>query len=322
MSARVARNRCAMTDAHLVPWVAPVAAGIILCVGAYVVAVVDELVGARTSGVPMRPSDIIASPGRSIARELLRQQVGTEHPDVLLARLAPALLFALAALGLSIVPLSATVSIADLPTGIVVWGAVEALTIILMFTAGWSSNSMQPMIAGYRYVAIGFSVLLLSMFALIAVAVHAGSLNVRAIVDDQAGLWNVVRQPLGLPLFVIVALGITSWGPMNLASGSDLGGGITAEWSGAQYALWALSRRSLLVSFAAMSAAVFLGGWHGPWVPGAVWMAVKTVTMLVVFVALGHRLARVSAERMLSLCWVVLLPVAFLDLAIAGLESL
>ncbi|WP_368667820.1 NADH-quinone oxidoreductase subunit NuoK [Palleronia pontilimi] len=41
-----------------------------------------------------------------------------------------------------------------------------------------------------------------------AAALPAESLSLIAIVDSQREVWNVIRQPLGLPLFVIVALTI------------------------------------------------------------------------------------------------------------------
>jgi NADH:ubiquinone oxidoreductase subunit H len=39
-------------------------------------------------------------------------------------------------------------------------------------------------------------------------------------------------------------------------------------------------------------------------------------------VVAGHRVARVRAERFVTVCWVVLLPLGFLDLAMAGVEAL
>ncbi|MDQ6726413.1 MAG: NADH-quinone oxidoreductase subunit H, partial [Actinomycetota bacterium] len=134
--------------------------------------------------------------------------------------------------------------------------------------------------------------------------------------------WNVVRQPLGLPLFAIVALGSTTWGPLNLADGDDLSGGTTAEVSGRHRLVWLVARAAMLTSFSAMSAAAFLGGWQGPLLPGPVWMVLKSLVVMSGLVAGGHLFARVRAERFVTWCWVVLLPLAALDLAIAGVEGL
>src|SRR3546814_10002511 len=51
--------------------------------------------------------------------------------------------------------------------------------------------------------------MLLSMFVLIAAALPAESLAVSAIGDSQASVWNVVRQPPGLLLFLLLGLSLT-----------------------------------------------------------------------------------------------------------------
>ena len=76
----------------------------------------------------------------------------------------------------------------------------------------------------------------------------------------------------------------------------------------------------MLVSFAAMASAAFLGGYLGPLLPGPLWMLIKTLLMLAVMVVATHALARMPPARMLTLIWTVLLPLAFLDLAVVGLE--
>jgi NADH-quinone oxidoreductase subunit H len=132
----------------------------------------------------------------------------------------------------------------------------------------------------------------------------------------------VVRQPLGLPLWLVVSLGVTFTGPLGAVDSADLAGGGATEDSGAQRLAWAAARAAMLVVFAAAGAAVFLGGWQGPLLPGAVWMGTKTLALLALLVALGETTARVSPERFVRVAWSVLLPLAFLDLLVAGLGAL
>lgn len=269
-----------------------------------------------------RGRELLLGPIREAALLAVRQPSTTERPDAAAWALAPALYAGLAAAGIAVVPWSRSFSIADVDSGIVLWGTVEALVIVAIFLHGWSANSLQPLLAAYRFMAVGLSYLLLSMFVLIAAAIPAGSLRLSRIVDAQAGLWNVVRQPLGLPLFVVVALGSATWGPLNLADGDDLSAGTAAEVSGLHLLVWRAARAAMLTAFAAMGAAVFLGGWHGPFLPGPAWVAVKTFGVLAVLVGAGHLVARVRAERFVTWCWLVLLPLAFVDLGMAGLEAL
>ena len=74
----------------------------------------------------------------------------------------------------------------------------------------------------------------------------------------------------------------------------------------------------MAVSFAAMASAVFLGGPLGPWLPGALWMALKTAFVLALLVAATHGFARLPPSRLLTLLWTVLLPLSFVGLVAAG----
>jgi NADH-quinone oxidoreductase subunit H len=141
-------------------------------------------------------------------------------------------------------------------------------------------------------------------------------------VTSQHGLWNVVRQPLGLPLYLVASLGAAFWGPLNNADAADLSGGTRVEVTGSALLVWELSRAAVLVAAAAMGAACFLGGWWGPLLPGPVWVAVKTALLLVIMVGLGHLLARVRLERFVVTAWAVLIPLALVDVFAGGVVAL
>ena len=226
------------------------------------------------------------------------------------------------AIGLSVVPLAEDVVVLDTSVGIVVWGACEALTVVVVFLHGWSPNAPLPLMGAYRYVAIGLPVMLLSMFVLIAAALPAETLSVPRIVASQAALWNVVRQPLGLPLFMMLGLSLSLRGPFDYADAQDLAGGTSAEDAGARRLAWRTARSAMLVSVSVMAAAVFLGGHHGPWLPGPLWLLVKSVLILGALLVASHVFARLPPSRMLTMIWLVLLPLSFANLVLVGVEVL
>jgi NADH-quinone oxidoreductase subunit H len=291
-----------------------------LLAGAALVAVLDQAVAGMIAGRPVR--GLLSA---TFARGMLlwlRPDSTTEHPDALLWRLAPAAYLVLAALGLAVVPWSADFVPVRLPTGVVLWGAVEALATVVIFLEGWAPNAPLPLLGGYRHVAAGLSYILVSMFVLIGVALPAESLSFDAVIDSQQDLWNVVRQPLGLPLFLVVGLGIGVWGPLRFADAADLAGGTTAETSGPRRLAWALGRGAMLVAFSAVAASAFLGGWLGPWWPGPAWLLLKMLVVLLLLVVIGRLLARMAPERFVGLAWLLLLPLSFVDLLWAGLLAL
>ena len=287
-----------------------------LTLGVVVVAVVDALVRAAVAGSP--PAGAVVRPLRRAALLVHQQRTTTERPDPQAWALAPALLLGLGAVMLTVVPLAPGVVVADLPHGIVLFGAAAATVLIPAFLEGWSPNSPFPLTGAYRMFAQGLSSMIPFALVLIGTALPAESLGVVAIVESQAGLWNVVRQPLGLAVYLVATCGVLFAGPLATPSGRDLAGGIDLEASGVHLLAWRVAHASVLLGASAVGAAVFLGGWHGPLLPGPVWVVVKTTALLAVLSAAGHVLPRVRIERYVVLAWAVLLPLALLDVFLTG----
>lgn len=292
---------------------------VLLLLGAYTAAVINgflDRVGRSAADSPL------SLPLRQGCFLMYQHQSCTERPDMVLWGVAPAVYAAMAACAMTVVPLATMTAVADVRTGIVLFGAAEALAIVAIFLHGWSPNSHLALIGGYRFVALGLSYELLSMFVLIAASLPAESLQVSKIVLSQEGFWNVIRQPLGLPLWMVVTLGVTFTGPLNLADSADLASGTSLEISGRQRLLWKIAQGAMLMVFSAMGSAVLLGGWLGPVLPGWAWMGVKTLLLMVLVVWVGRRIGRLSAERAVLLLWTVGLPLSFLHLLLAGIEAL
>lgn len=304
------------------PAVAVVVVGGVLAGGAYAVAVIDRAIAALAATSTVAPVSAIAGPVRHGALLLLTRPSATERPDVQAWALAPALVTAMAAAAVAAVPLSEGIAVADVADGIVLIGAAFAMVMVGVYLHGWSSNSPLPLLGGYRFIALALSFEMPLALVLIAAALPAESLSVGAIVASQDGLWNVVRQPLGLPIYLVAGLGLATWGPLDMADGADLAGGTAVETSGPTRLAWEVARRCVVVAVAVVGAAVFLGGWHGPLLPGGMWMALKALALVVVMCGLGHRVARVRLERFVVVAWAVLIPLALMDVFASGALAL
>lgn len=304
------------------PWVVPALFAGYLIVGTYLGAVVQA--AARHGMARDRPriGELLARPARRAALLYVQQISRTERPDREAWALAPALLAGLGAVGLATVPFGDGLAVADVPEGIVLFGAAMAMVMVAVFLHGWSANSPFPLIGGHRFVALALSYEMPLALVLIAAALPAESLSVGEIVRAQTGIWNVVRQPLGLPLYVVPALGLCFRGPLRLPDAADLAGGTRLEASGVALLTWEIGRSFVLVAAAAMGAAVFLGGWLGPWLPGPVWMALKTAGLLALLVVIGELIGRVRIERFVVVAWAVLIPLALLDVFASGVLAL
>ncbi|MBW3555715.1 MAG: NADH-quinone oxidoreductase subunit H [Actinobacteria bacterium] len=307
-------------------WSSPLGAVVlvagVLGAGAYVVAVLDVALGRLTAAGHLRLRHALRQPLDETALLLLTRPSRTERPDAQAWALAPALLGAMAAAAVATVPLGRGIAVADVADGIVLFGAAMAMVMVAVYLHGWSANSPMPLLGGYRFIALALSYEMPLALVLIAAALPAESLSVGAIVASQHDLWNVVRQPLGLPLYLIAGAGLAFWGPLDTADGPDLAGGTTAEVSGPSRVAWELARRFVLVAVAVMGAAVFLGGWQGPMLPGPAWMALKTLVLLAGLVWMAHRVARVRLERFVVVAWTVLIPLALVDVFVSGAIAL
>ncbi len=286
--------------------------------GVWVVAVFDAVAGALVAGDRIRWRVLVATPLRRAALLATQQGGRTEHPDAQAWALAPALLGGLAASALAVTLVGPRSAVADAATGFVLFAAAVALVMVAVFLHGWSPNAAFPLIGAYRFAAAALSFQIPFLLAMLATALPAESLAVGDIIRAQQGQWNVVRQPLGLPIYLVVGVGAAFWGPLGFPDAPDLASGTMAEVAGPARLLWAVAQSALLVAVAVMGAASFLGGWWGPVVPGPVWIVLKSAALLAALVASRHLLARVRLERFVVVAWVILIPLALLNVFVSG----
>jgi NADH-quinone oxidoreductase subunit H len=224
----------------------------------------------------------------------------------------------LAAVGLAVIPVGPKSSVADPAAGFVLYSAAVAHVMVAVYLHGWSANSTMPLIGAYRFVAQALAYQIPFLLALLAPALPAESLAIGSIVQAQESLWNVARQPLGLPIFLIVSAAATFSLPLDFPDAADLAGGTSGEVSGSQRLVWRGARAALLVMVAAMGASAFLGGWHGPLLPGWLWVVLKTLFLLMILIGASHMFARPSIERFVVFSWLVLLPLSLVNIFFAG----
>ena len=303
---------------YMAPGVAVVSVAVAMAVGVYAVAVIDGIAGRLAAGAGRIGVSVVLDPPRTVALLLMQRRHRTERADAPGWAIAPALLGGLAATALAVVPVTRGTAVADPSTGFVVFATAIAFVMIAVFLHGWSPNSLFPLIGAYRYGAQALSLQIPFLLAMLATALPAESLAVMDIVEAQGDLWNVVRQPLGLPIYLIVGVGVGFWGPLNLPDGTDLVGGTSAEDAGTDRLAWEFARAAMLFAIASMGAAAFLGGWWGPLLPGPVWMGLKTLCLLVVMVASRHLVARVRIEPFVVACWTVFIPLALVNIFVSG----
>jgi len=289
---------------------------VMLLVGAVLAAALDGVLTAGVDGAPRVRA--AATPVTESTRLLLQRRRSTVAADRLLWRIASAGLVIVPLLMVAAIPMGSGV-LFDSAVGVVWFNTADIFVWALVWLLGWGANSVYGLVGGYRFLAQALAYELPLMFALTAPAVAAGSLQVRVIVEAQRDVWFVVWMPMAFLAVCVGVVGFSVWGPLGPAAGLDVAGGVLAELSGPDRLLVLAGRYLLLVAGSAFTAAVFLGGGAGPWLPSPAWMALKTVALLAVLVWVRRWLPLLRPDRFMEVGWMVLLPVTLLQVLVVAL---
>jgi NADH-quinone oxidoreductase subunit H len=159
------------------------------------------------------------------------------------------------------------------------------------------------------------------LLAALAVVFVAQSANLRLIVEAQhRTVWYVVVQPVAALLYLIGIVAETNRAPFDIPEAeSELVGGFHTEYSGMRFAMFFFAEYTNMLVLGALGATLFLGGWLGPWLPGPVWLLLKTYAVIFVLIWVRWTYPRLRFDQLMSFAWKLLIPVALLNLVITAI---
>jgi NADH-quinone oxidoreductase subunit H len=203
--------------------------------------------------------------------------------------------------------------------GIFLVFGITALFPIGVLIGGWASHNKYSLMGGFRAAAQQISYEVPMVLAVMGIVMLAGSMKLSAIVEAQAGVWNVVTQPLAFVLFFITVLAELSRIPFDLPEGeSELVAGFNGEYSSMRFALYFVAEYANLFTLSLLTTLLFFGGWAGPLLPGWVWLLAKTYLLVFLIIWLRATLPRVRVDQLMALGWKVMLPAALLNVLITA----
>lgn len=254
-----------------------------------------------------------------------------------LFHLAPVLAIAPALAAWAVVPFSPGMVVADVDAGLLYVLAITSMGVYGIILAGWASNSRYAFLGAMRSAAQIVAYEIAMGFALVAVLVAAGSLNLSKIVLAQQGsVLHWFWLPL-LPMAVVYfisAVAETNRAPFDVAEGeSEIVAGFHVEYSGMAFAVFFLAEYANMILVSTLAAVMFLGGWLSPfegipvlegltaWVPGIVWMLVKVCFFLFCFLWFRATFPRYRYDQIMRLGWKVFIPLTLVWVVLAGAAS-
>jgi len=261
-------------------------------------------------------------------KNFFKEDVIPDNADKAVFLIAPAISISVAIILLAVIPFGPPVSLFG--KKITLWLSNPSIGILFILglatlgsygtiLGGWSSGNKYGYMGGLRASAMILSYELSMAFAVISIIMMTGSFSLVDMVTAQHGLWNAVKQPLAFLVFLISGTAELNRTPFDMPEAeSELCCGYNVEYSSMKFALFFLAEYTHMFVFASLVTTLFLGGWHGPFLPGIVWFFIKTFAVIFVCIWVRATVPRLRYDKVMKLEWKFLLPAALANVLVTG----
>src|SRR5450759_5196035 len=279
----------------------------------------------------------LLQPFADVIKLVFKESLRPLAADKLVFLLAPIISTATAFAAFSVVPFGGETTlfgllsepirleVTDVNVAVLVIFAVTSMGIYGIVLAGWSSNSKYSLLGALRSSAQMISYELSYGLSLAAVVMLAGSLSLREIVGNQSGYWwhviprwYVFLQPIGFLIYMTAGVAETNRAPFDFPEAEqELVAGYHTEYSSMAFAMFFLAEYINMVTVSAVATDLFLGGWHGPFLPaslGWIWFLIKISALLFFYIWMRWTLPRYRYDQLMQFGWKILLPLAVVNL--------
>jgi NADH-quinone oxidoreductase subunit H len=280
-------------------------------------------------------------------KNIMKEETFPTQADRVLFLLAPVMSFVPALLLFAVIPFAAPLPVsfdftlpllgqfvhdgampmmvADLPIGFLLILAISSLGVYGIVLAGWSSNSKYAFLGGLRASAQMISYEVALGMSVVTVLILAGNVTLAdVIMVQQQSVWFVVALTLGFVLFMVSALAETNRLPFDLPEAeAELVAGYHTEYSSMKFAFFFIAEYAALITWSALIATLFFGGWD---VPFTAWdegepsvlrtlvtlaaFSAKTLFFIFTYIWIRWTLPRFRYDQLMSLGWKFMLPTA------------
>jgi NADH-quinone oxidoreductase subunit H len=306
----------------------------------YVERKVAALLQQRLGPYLVGPKGLL-QPIADVIKLMFKEELRPKAADAFLFVLAPIISATCAFAAFAVVPFGADtrlfgwipsalrLQVAEVNVAILVVFAISSMSVYGIVLAGWSSNSKYSLLGGLRSSAQMISYELSYGLALAGVLLIGNSLSLRVLVDGQVGTWlgfvprwYLFLQPVGFVIYMIAGIAETNRAPFDFPEAEqELVAGYHTEYSSMSFAMFFLAEYINMVTVSAVATDLFLGGWHGPWLPeslGWIWFLIKVSAILFFYVWMRWTLPRYRYDQLMHFGWKVLLPLAVINLLVTA----
>jgi NADH-quinone oxidoreductase subunit H len=235
--------------------------------------------------------------------------------------------------GINIGDTTYPMQITDINIGLLYLLGVVSIGVYGIMIGGWASNNKYSLLGALRASSQMISYEVAMGLALIALVMMTGTLSLGEISRQQdAGLANIVYQPLGFLIFIICAFAETNRAPFDLAEcESELVGGYHTEYSSMKLGFFLFAEYVNMFISSAVMATLYWGGYNFPFqheigLEGNILAIVQTLVLfgkigifIFIFMWVRWTLPRFRYDQLMNLGWKVLLPLSLANIFLTGI---
>ena len=268
----------------------------------------------------------LLQPAADAVKLLSKEGFRPDRAVPFLSDIAPALVVLSAVITLAIIPFGNVKNGVgfygiDVPIGVLYFFAFGSLSFYGLLLGGWASGSKYSFLGAMRSAAQLISYEVSMGLALLGPIMLAGTLSLVGVVEAQGEIWYIVPQIVGFLIFTVAGFAEANRAPFDLPEAdAELVQGYQTEYGGMRYGSFAMAEYFEMFVISGISASFFLGGWMGPG-PGwldPIWMLVKIIALIFMFMWVRATLPRLRYDQLMSLGWKVLLPLATLNVLVTA----
>ncbi|MBI4430345.1 MAG: NADH-quinone oxidoreductase subunit NuoH [Candidatus Omnitrophica bacterium] len=254
---------------------------------------------------------------------LTKEDIVPEGADHILHFLSPVLVVVPALLVLGLLPWGRNMAAVDLQVGLLLFFAITSTGTLSIFLGAWGSRNKFSLLGALRAVAQLISYEIPQVFSAVVVIMHTQTISIVEIVNAQPGFNWFVFTPwgfTGLVLFYIASVAECNRTPFDLPEAeSEIVAGFHTEYSGMKFALFYMAEFLQVFSLSALAAALFLGGWQGPFLPSWIWFFLKTYGLIFIMLWFRGTFPRLRVDQLMGFAWKFLLPMSMINIVVVGI---
>ncbi|ALC18126.1 NADH dehydrogenase subunit H [Desulfuromonas soudanensis] len=304
--------------------------GVVLSLAAYLV-LAERRILARMQ-LRLGPNRVgffgLLQPLADVIKLLTKEDTVPDRADRFLFLVAPGLAAVTALLAFAVVPFAPPLEIfgrqlpmvvCDLNIGILYFLGLSSLAVYGVALGGWASNSKYALLGAIRGLAQLISYELSMGLSVVPVILSARSFSLTDIVVAQDPLPFAIVHPVAFLIFLISVTAESKRVPFDIPEAeNELVAGFHTEYSGMRFGLFFVGEYINMIILGSMVTVLFLGGWHGPFLPPVVWFTGKVLAVSFVFIWVRGTLPRLRYDQLMHFGWKVLIPLALVNVLATG----